>query len=159
MQIENWTEIHDLADFIELSGADVENIKEAWSILSPKIASILNDFYDNRIMSDEKWRLKDICVETLKRKQEAYWSVLFSGVLDDVYRSHARSIAVKHHQHGVTMTDYIASYGWFLNAFERVLQCSPISPKERSAMMASVRRMVFLDMTIAASTYYIVYID
>lgn len=159
MQAENWAKVHDLADFIELSGADVANMKAAWAILSPRIASILNEFYENRIMSDEKWRLKQIDVENLKLKQEAYWSILFSGVLDDVYRKHVRSIAVKHHQHGVTMTDYIASYGWFLNAFEKVLRSSDATPERLADMMASIRRMVFLDMTIAASTYYIVYID
>jgi truncated hemoglobin YjbI len=159
MQAENWSKIHDLAEFIELSAADVENIRQAWRILSPLIPSILNEFYDNRIMSDEKWRMKDISVESLKRKQEAYWALLFSGVLDEVYRAHARSIAVKHHQYGVTMTDYIASYGWFLNAFEKGLQSVDMAAEHRAAMMASIRRMVFLDMMIAASTYYIVYID
>jgi truncated hemoglobin YjbI len=159
MQAENWAQIHDLAEFIELSSADLENIKHAWRILSPLIPSILNEFYENRIMSDEKWRLKAIDVEGLKRKQESYWALLFSGVLDDVYRSHARSIAVKHHRFGVTMTDYIASYGWFLNAFEKRLQAVVLPAAERASIMASIRRMVFVDMTIAASTYYIVYVD
>jgi hypothetical protein len=159
MQAEYWSKLHDLVDFIEVSRQDMENTAEAWGILGPHMRSILDDFYSNRIMSEERWKLKGIDIGQLKEKQLSYWGKLFSGVVDDVYRTQVRSIAVQHHRHGVTMTDYIASYGWFLNAFEKVLRVEVACDTRRADLMASLRRLVMLDMTIAASSYYIVYVD
>lgn len=159
MQAEYWAKVHDLVDFIEVSRQDMVNTAEAWGILAPHMQMVLDDFYSNRIMSEERWKLKEIDIGQLKGKQLSYWGKLFTGVIDEVYRTQVRSIAVEHHRHGVTMTDYIASYGWFLNAFEQVLIAEVGCAGRRAEMMAALRRLVFLDMTIAASSYYIVYVD
>jgi len=153
------TQLNDLAEFVELSTADIDNVAQAWRVLGDRVPGILDEFYTNRIMTDDKWRMKDFCLVALKRKQVAYWRVLFSGTLDEVYSTHARAIAMKHKHYGVTLSDYIASYGWFLNAFEKALRAGGVSQEKLGALMGSIRRLVFLDMTIAASTYYVVYVD
>ncbi|GGE93587.1 hypothetical protein GCM10007285_21520 [Stappia taiwanensis] len=152
-------EVRDWIDFMELSPGDLQSLADAWALVSPRMPQILDGFYKCRIVSGQKWRMKGLSLERLKASQFSYWEVLFSGVLDERYRGRVRLVASRHFQAGVTMADYIASYGWFLNAFEREIAALEPCGKRRAALMASVRRAVFLDMTFAVSACHVAYVD
>lgn len=159
MDWESWIDVRDWIEFMELSAKDLESLTDIWAILSPRMRGILEEFYDSRIMSAQKWRMKGISMEGLKTSQVSYWEMLFSGELDERYRARVRLIAARHRQVGVTISDYIASYGWFLNAFEREIVLAVACAERRAALMTSLRRLVFLDMTFAASAAHVVYVD
>lgn len=159
MDAQSWNEISDYIEFLEISSEDTKNVRDAWSLLQPRMLSILDEFYSTRMISHATRDFPNIDIQRLSQKQYEYWEKLFSGSLDEVYAAHARGIGAKHRAYGVTMTDYIMAYGWFLSAFERVLARCGCEEAAVKRMMSSVRRLVFFDLSIAASTYHIVYVD
>lgn len=152
-------EVRDWIDFMELLSGDRQSLVDAWALVSPRMPQILDGFYRSRIVSGQKWRMKGLSLERLKASQFSYWEMLFSGVLDERYRARVRWVAARHFQAGVTMADYIASYGWFLNAFEREIAAVEPCGARHASLMASVRRVVLLDMTFAASACHVAYVD
>ncbi|MXN63363.1 hypothetical protein GR183_00470 [Stappia sp. GBMRC 2046] len=159
MDAQSWTEISDYIEFLEFSAEDTENAREAWSILQPRLHSILEEFYSTPMISRATRRFPAVDIARLTRKQYEYWEKLFAGSLDEIYAAHARDIGAKHRAYGVTMTDYIMAYGWFMNAFEHTLAKCERDGIAVKRMMSSVRRLVFFDLSIAASTYHVVYVD
>ncbi len=51
------------------------------------------------------------------------------------------------------------AYGWFLNEFEQIIVRKIEDRSVVISMMAAMRKLVFLDMSIAASTYYVEFIE
>ncbi|NRG17652.1 hypothetical protein HPQ64_08125 [Rhizobiales bacterium] len=159
MDAQSWNEISDYIEFLEFSAEDKKNASDAWAIMQPRMLSILDEFYSTRRINLATRNFPGIDIQKLSQKQYEYWEKLFAGSLDEIYAAHARGIGAKHRAYGVTMTDYIMAYGWFMNAFERTLVKCGCEDAAVKRMMSSVRRLVFFDLSIAASTYHVVYVD
>lgn len=149
----------DYVEHLEIRRQDLANVQTVWDILSPDLKTILADFYQTKYLVQANRQFKNFDVERLIEKQFTYWSKLFSGAIDVAYQSHVQNIGMTHRRYNISMGHYILAYGWLLNRFEKVLRQETGSEEQTREMMSSLRRLVFIDMALAANAYYVVFVD
>jgi len=159
MNSEHWAAISDFIEFLEMTPDDVRLGRRGWDAIEPQMPQVLDTFYTSRIMTGAHKAFPDFDVERLKGKQMRYWQALFAGDYGEVYRSHAIKIGHAHRQAGVSLTDYVLSYGWFLNKFAAIVRDAFADTQEGEAIISAMRKITFLDLSIASSTYYVTFID
>jgi len=149
----------DYVDQLEIQKEDLENLQTAWEILKSNLRIILTDFYKTKYLVQAHEQHKCFDVVRLIEKQFHYWESLFSGSIDNEYYNHVQQIGVIHHQYQISMSHHILAYGWLMNQFEKEVLNATECEKQTLHLMSSVRRIVFVDMALAAHAYYIVFVD
>ncbi|ADZ71474.1 protoglobin domain-containing protein [Polymorphum gilvum] len=159
MKVSEWREISDFIEFAGLSAEDIRLSQKAWGVVRPHMRAILEEFYATRIVNNASLSIPAFDSSALITKQLDYWDDLFAGSLDTVYIAQTRRIAIRHREFQVPMAYYILSYLWFLNAFERVLETRMTDPDHLRHTLASVRKLVFIDLNLAGSAYQATLVD
>ncbi|WP_417672098.1 protoglobin domain-containing protein [Roseibium sp.] len=113
----------------------------------------------SRVDNFAKGRFRKLDISRHIETQKIHMDLLFSGQLDSVYASRARRIGSAHRESAISLGDYLMAYGWFLNEFEQIIVRKIEDRSVVISMMAAMRKLVFLDMSIAASTYYVEFIE
>ncbi|MES0810922.1 protoglobin domain-containing protein [Roseibium sp. SCPC15] len=149
----------DYVEHMEVREQDLVNVREVWRILSPNMRSILGEFYKTQYLVQAHSQFRNFNVERLIEKQFAYWNNLFSGAIDSAYRDQVRNIGMTHRKYNISMGQYILAYGWLLNRFEESVRKYTRCAERTLDLMSSVRRLVFIDMALAADAYYVVFVD
>jgi hypothetical protein len=92
-------------------------------------------------------------ITTLKFKQKQHWSSLFSCKFDQKYVARATRIGTIHFEQGVAPYLYIAGYTFFHCALIEALHARKALAADLPRILASVSRVISLDMDLALSVY------
>ncbi|GAB4237893.1 MAG: hypothetical protein Kow0032_23980 [Methyloligellaceae bacterium] len=138
---------------LSIDSAQIERCKAAWSVIEPHMAKLVEAFYAHLFANnmDVHFVKKDIA--KIKKAQFRYWERLFNGEFDTVYKTYALTVRIKHLEAGVTLSDYVAAYGWFSEQFFRIIALNdPPKPHHRGALIVATNKVIYLDLMIAATT-------
>lgn len=155
-----WSEIGSFVTGIGIHAEDIALVRRYRSDLSQILPGILDSFYDHWHAIGHGDRLAGTDVRSLKARQLAHWDRLFDGIFDQVYEDYGRRIGAAHRSHGISQDLYMQAYGWLTGRLFEAIEASPaVPPAERMALARAVTRFIFFDMTVAMTTYHVVYID
>lgn len=155
-----WSEIGGFVAGIGIHAEDLELIRRHRSELERLLPEIVDAFYDhlNATGSGSHFARSDI--PTLKSRQIAHWNRLFDSIFDQVFEDYIRRIGAAHRTHGIGQDLYMQAYGWLTGRLSEAIETSPaVPPGERMALARAVTRFIFFDMTVAMTTYHVVYIN
>ncbi len=143
--------------FLNMDRAVLERLPEAWRIIEPQLADILDRFYRhvvsipslaNQVGSQEN-------IERLKRAQSQHWQVLFSGQFDERYFERVTRIGMAHFRIGLEPRWYMAAYSFIIAELTALITARYGKKHEAAAeTLNAAIKVIFLDMDLAISVYY-----
>lgn len=146
-------------EHLEIGPVDLLNGREAWTILAPEMRPLLEDFYRTKPLVRLFTMHRDFDLSRLIDRQIDHWHELFVKGPDKQYLEGVRRLGVMHHRLEISMRDFLLAYGWLADRFTTLICASNLPAGQTERLTRSVTRLVHLDMALAASAYYLVYVD
>lgn len=142
------------ADFLEITDSDRSAAAAAWTVIAPEFPKLVEAFYAHLGTSELGAPLDGHDIESLKLRQHAYWSALFSGDTGADYLARSHAIARRHIAVGVPISSYVGAYGWFNERlFTLIVRHAHVDGRRKQAMLTALNKLIFLDMMILAEAY------
>jgi rsbT co-antagonist protein RsbR len=143
---------------LELYGVqqdDIRNIREFGKVVKPEMDTFIDQFYIwlreqpefSQFFSDE---------DTLKHVQDLsaeYWHEFFDCELDDDYFIRRQDLGEIHARIGLPLPIYLAAMNFAFQIFTEKIGKAKIAEKDYAASVASVTRLLHLDISIVVATY------
>src|SRR5262249_49973517 len=98
-------------------------------------------------------------VRRVKKQQRDYFLGLFGGVVDRDYVEHRARVGAAHERIGMPPKWYLGAYRRYMELLHERLIAHFADPAEGHAAYHSVKKLVFLDMSIALDTYIAANLD
>ncbi|WP_321339097.1 globin-coupled sensor protein [Breoghania sp.] len=147
-------------EFLQIEAGDLAAVQQVWRLIQPEIDDIMRAFYSHLSQFDRIAHLARGQSERLSEAQKRHWARLFSGHLDDDYVQSARRIGLAHVKIGLEPNWYIGGYAFISNRLVAVISRKHrLSAVKAANIIASVNKIVMLDMDMAISTYHDVMIE
>lgn len=152
----DFNEIKERKAFLEWTEQDVHLLHHHRKLFTRAACKILDGFYAHLSTFPE---LKSLLSEGgvlahLRQVQRRYWQRMFSGRYDADYVQDRLRIGLAHQRVGLKPKWYIGSYAWFLNRLlETVCHAQTLAWNEKSAVLKSLVKIVFFDLSLAIETY------
>ena len=97
------------------------HLRRAWSMLKPRLAEIVDDFYAHLKTDSEVSAILGGHADRLKSLQVAHWERLFSRRFDDTYMRGVYTVGMVHKRIGLKPRWYIAGYRLILSRITTVI--------------------------------------
>lgn len=153
MRIGIGTSLEESKKFLSVRPEELLAAEHGWSFIKPHMSNILNDFYRIPLIREMLGEIPSVDVNGLKNKQVAHWDNLFGSGENRLIENDLRRLGDAHQKHDVPLSLFIVSYGWFLDQFESTLSSLPPGAIDTREAMSAMRKLVFLDLATASSTY------
>ncbi|MBI1208123.1 MAG: chemotaxis protein [Azospirillum sp.] len=151
------TSIDERLAFLKIDEQTKANLREFNQVLTPKIDSYLDEFYDylrthrataTLLNSPER-------VAHARARQKQHWlRNVFSGVFDETYMHQVRAIGTAHQRIGMEPRWYLGAYCLMLNKLvELAVSHYRRKPERLAQVLQSINKAVTLDMDLATSVY------
>lgn len=127
-----------------------------WSFIAVEIEDILTDFYDRIENSAFRPLVENANLDILKHKQINHWRKLFLYPVEDEYEARLKRMHAYHFEIGLQTGQYIVSYLFLLNAFQKSILRQSAGPKEAFQLMQAMNAIVAGDIARAVSAENIV---
>lgn len=142
--------------FLMINEATQGWLKQAKTVVLPKLPDILDKFYDHvgqlpqlRALFGDGSRISQI-----KNIQQQHWSNLFNGTFDESYMQQVQTIGKTHERVNLEPRYYLGGYCLTLNELVAVLVKKYWwKPTQLVHMLQSVNKGIFFDMDLAISVY------
>jgi heme-based aerotactic transducer len=122
--------------------------------LKESIAEFVNSFYAHMLRHPEIARIfGGAAPEHLKSRQRAHWLEMFECRFDDHYVMNAMRIGRAHFEHDVPPRLYLAGHNFFHCAIIELAANKCRSSRDLPIMLASVAKVIALDVDLAMSAY------
>ena len=133
---------------------DIKEINQStrdklWSYISTEIDSILDEFYNKIENSNLCHLIQNAHIDILKHKQINHWRRLFLHAMNDEYSKRILRMHDQHAQIGLLPQQYIVSYLFLLNLFQKSILRQSTGPKEAYELMQAMNFIVANDITHA----------
>src|SRR5215510_13661868 len=136
-----------LLDRFDVTAEDLALLKECGRVLSTKIDTVVDRFYDwlgaqpefNVFFSSQD------TVERVKRLQKVYWTDFFNGVVDQRYIDYRVHIGEIHAQRDMPNLIYFAAMLRFQLLFIEELMASELATDRRGPAVRAFNKLVALD--------------
>lgn len=132
-----------------------QNLRLFYPVFHQHLPEIVGRFYAHLLTFPAAKRVlgdRDM-IDSLKPRQIAHWSHLFSGQIDDEYVANAIRIGQVHYERRVPPYLYIAGYNFFHCEIIKLASENFTKAHELAILLASVTRLISLDMDLALSAY------
>ncbi|PLX37979.1 MAG: hypothetical protein C0606_06955 [Hyphomicrobiales bacterium] len=140
--------------FVDLTASDKAAAEVAWTIIGPQLPKVIDAFYEHLARIRQDRQLIGIDVEALKKKQFAYWEMMFAGNLKGVFEAQSKHIVAKHKARDIRLSTYLGSYGWYGIRFMAMIEGAEIPEgMTASSIMAAIHKLIVLDMMVASDAY------
>ncbi len=147
-------------EFLQIEAGDLAVVQQVWALIQPEIDDIMRTFYAHLSGFDQISHLARGQSERLSEAQKRHWSRLFSGRLDDEYVQSSRRIGLAHVKIGLEPNWYIGGYAFISNRLVAAIgRKHRFSATKAAKIIASMNKIVMLDMDMAISTYHDVMIE
>ncbi|MBO9422381.1 hypothetical protein J7481_22920 [Labrenzia sp. R4_2] len=151
-QLESSTAAQKIGQY-KLSTEDMLFAKNAWRYIYPYAEVALTDFYENDFVQNLTGRLPNYSKLILVGKQIKYWNNIFSYGFNEIYIDDVIRIINSHRRLGISLPDYITSYGIMLQKFEDILIKDRSDDLCHCENLSGLRKVFFLDICIVCSLY------
>ena len=145
--------IEKLLAFLEVNTETIASASTISDLLAPQLDRIIADLYDRLHDHDVSPRITSAAIPALKTKQKQHWLALFRSQFGQDVCSHARRIALRHHEIGLGPLWYVAAYVHLKLAFIEVIMNSDLGPVTKRKLVRTLEKYVAIDMVLALSTY------
>jgi len=147
--------------FFEIDADDNRWMPRIARAVSRRAPAALRRFYDKVSATPEtaKFFTSRAGMDHAAAKQIEHWGHLFSGTLDESYRSRAEAIGLVHARIGLEPRWYIGAYATILNdVIGGIINESPLMKLDRGRTAATVNAMLrraLLDMSEGLTSYFV----
>jgi hypothetical protein len=121
-------------------------------LLAPQLDRIIADLYDRLHDHDVSPRITS-AASGAQDQTEAALARTISPQFGQEVCSHARRIALRHHEIGLGPLWYVAAYVHLKLAFIEVIMNSDLGPVTKRKLVRTLEKYVAIDMVLALSTY------
>lgn len=149
-------EVRKYIDFLEIEASDILFARKGWNLIYPHAEGAMHRFYSHTMMREFTRPLPSFNEFVVIGKQIEYWDRLFSYGFDSDYIENVRRVSLVHQKMGVTLNNYVSSYGVILNEFEKILRTEHKNDPCLLEMLSGLRKMFFMDVSIACKMYDVV---
>lgn len=142
-------------DLLRINADTRNNLREVIPVFREDLDFIVEKFYAhlrqfpevNRIFTGKSQ------IDALKKRQKLHWIRLFSCKFDNVYVMSAIKIGKIHYMQNVSPSLYIAGYTYFHCELISAVTKRQSNPRELSAILTAISRVICLDMDLSLSVY------
>jgi hypothetical protein len=140
--------------------ADRAVVTASLPCLRSLLRSIIEDFYEHVLATNGAPHLVGVDIVPLKAAQIDHWMRLFADGIDDDYVNRVTRIGLVHRERRILPMLYMQSYGWLASRLVAELARSDETDStSRAALVGSVLKHVFFDMTMAVRAYDVALVD
>ena len=143
-------------DLFGITDEDIPRLRQIQKLIAPTIDVLMEEFYD-RLLQQPKvqtiFRNTDM-IQRAKQAQKSHWmDWVFAGSLNQEYLERCRRIGEVHLNHQVSPDYYLYGYEFLQRQIRRLLLISLESSPERVAIIETLGKAIFLDMSLALAVY------
>jgi hypothetical protein len=139
--------------FLRDIAPDRESAAKAWTMISRHWKQIMYDFYNLIYESEIGITIEKLNVPYLILRQREHWERLFTGHIDEEYRSRIARMHARHIEVGLTSTAYIISYLYLLRRFHESVFLEIDDIDEARRLVAAIDAAVSKDIARALRAY------
>ncbi|PLX36775.1 MAG: hypothetical protein C0606_13235 [Hyphomicrobiales bacterium] len=122
-----------------------------WSYIADEIDQILDKFYGRIQTSEFRSLIDNTDVPLLKHKQINHWRRLIEYPVDDDYENRLRNMHAYHLNVGLKNSQYIASYFFLMNLFQKAVLRHASGPREAYELIVALNSIISEDISRALS--------
>jgi methyl-accepting chemotaxis protein len=140
---------------LQITDDTKHNLRMFVPTLVEHMGEIVRKFYNHILSFPEAKKIfsSEEQIAYLHTMQKKHWVKMFRCDFDEAYVDGTFAIGEKHYQYGVAPYLYIAGYNFFVCEVIRVASAHYGASLELPGVLASIVRVVNLDMDIALSAY------
>ncbi len=149
-------EVRRRKDYLEITSADEERLREAHSHLQSFAPEIADRFYEYLLSHPHTSRMlsSPATIERLKKLQQKYFDELTGGKYDIEYFENRLRVGEVHDRVGLAPEWYLGAYNKYLQIVSDVLsRAFPGAPEKYRQAVASLTKIIFLDMSLTLDAY------
>jgi len=158
-----WARYEDLRTYLGWSEADLVHVATAATLIRPHIPALVTDFYAEIERHDETLRVFTgglPQVERLKATFTAWLEQLFAGTYDAAYVARRWQVGLRHVEIGLEEPWTNVALGRIRNGIvARLAAALEDRPREFAAVVATVNRLLDLDLAIIQAAYQHEYVQ
>lgn len=142
--------------FLEIDDSTQTQLRAFLPILEDHLPDLLDRFnaHIGQLPDFEKTFADATIAARLREAQAEHWRRLFSGRLDDAYRTKAEEVGGAHARIGVDPGSIMAAYRFFLGQVTDVLlKRAKWRARDCGDLLGAVTKAIFLDMSVALGAY------
>lgn len=142
-------------DLLMINADTRYNLRKVIPVFREDLDFIVEKFYTHIRQFPEASRIftGKAQIEALKKRQKQHWIKLFSCKFDNDYVNSAVRIGKIHFTQNVSPSLYIAGYNYFHCELIAAITKLQSNPRDLSAILTSVCRVISLDMDLSLSVY------
>lgn len=146
----------DLPELLQVLGIDAqtrEQGRQLAKLVDTHGEFLFSTFYGKIQKISHAYKFTPAQVDSLKKKQIAYWRAMFAGNLDINYVRNAAIVGDVHKQKGIEPLLYIVGYSVIKTTFIELIAIKELSSVEKAHLMIALEKYISLDIGLAMVGY------